>query len=698
MLLILPLILAFSTAVTFWLEPHQKSETNFKEQFFQVVFADNSQGKKVYIGNYEYSMHNKIAGIVTFWHGQKFARKLSGNLYFQTLAAVGTGGNYFLVGKTLTSRDNFDGWIANVDFMGNVQWKVLLDSSSENSLNFLAKARNSLYALGKYFTPDGKMSAQIAKVTLTGKVLKLERITDFKNANPVWIGLKGKYVYAIVNDVINDINQVVLVKLDTNLNVLDKKVVFKSYSALSAMLKGDRIYITGFKYEGKGYKQQLWLSAISTGGRRLWSKVFKSQENAQGQALKFYKGNVLCLYSLSAQELNLSSILMLRPNGEKIWQGDPQVGMPMTLITDKQGFAMVYWQDDRVYTCTYEYDLGQVKWFRQAGAWLQPQTQSLYLGSLLIASVNKHRPGIINLMAFSEQGSLLWTQSYRLDNGSQYRILRIFPQKRRMLIFLSKGSRSSGYTNSVLWLGYDRKVKNIVNIDLSSYIELTDVAMAPDGSFYIVGSKHDGANEQIWLGHIGQAYVPVWQKTLSGYHINRPVRVVLTSRGLALLSIDEGCYSSQNYKTGIWQFDANGNVLWHKQLVPSGFSYPIDMIATKDHGFLVTVYTGSKSLVYKLNSKGGIMWQTVLMGDAGIKAKSLAESRRFYIVTAQSRQNNLSMLIYRLDKNTGRIVSSWEYKSKTGVYPSLLTVSGKDFYVTGVTNLFDKPKVVVLKF
>ncbi len=169
--------------------------------------------------------------------------------------------------------------------------------------------------------------------------------------------------------------------------------------------------------------------------------------------------------------------------------------------------------------------------------------------------------------------------------------------------------------------------------------EAEDVCLY-DNNYYIIGTTESndgdvsffhGGYDDIWLIKTDLSGNLIWEKTYGGSGNEEGIRVIPTLDGnLYILSTiwpSDGDVSNNLSSTlAIWvvKIDPDGKILWERALGGSGADYCTGGILTSDGGVVVCGYTSSSDgdvsinygfydmWVFKLNSQGELIWETVI--------------------------------------------------------------------------------------
>lgn len=151
----------------------------------------------------------------------------------------------------------------------------------------------------------------------------------------------------------------------------------------------------------------------------------------------------------------------------------------------------------------------------------------------------------------------------------------------------------------------------------------------------------------LWIVKLNAEREVIWQKTYGGLNQDELVKVVSLPKGDILVLANSNSFCSGNKKSthyggqDIWllHLDKEGEVLWEKSFGGEYDDIAVDIIVTKDNGYLIGGYsnsgkTGNKeSILYgsndywviKLDQKGEVLWQKTYGGKENDQLTQLQE-------------------------------------------------------------------------
>lgn len=197
---------------------------------------------------------------------------------------------------------------------------------------------------------------------------------------------------------------------------------------------------------------------------------------------------------------------------------------------------------------------------------------------------------------------------------------------------------------------------------------LYNAISTPDYGFLILGSSASDATGDIQKKNQGSLDYFIWKMDENGkqewqnsfggngsdfLYTAKPTAdggYILAGASTSSKSGDKTSYNQGAEDIWVIKIDAKGQLQWQNSFGGNGNDIPVDIIRTKDKGYLIVAnsnstpsqykksdnFGGNDYYIIKLNEKGEILWEKTFGGSFDDKIKSVAETKGGFVLVGNS--------------------------------------------------------------
>jgi hypothetical protein len=216
-----------------------------------------------------------------------------------------------------------------------------------------------------------------------------------------------------------------------------------------------------------------------------------------------------------------------------------------------------------------------------------------------------------------------------------------------------------------------------------------------NGGYLFIGTldNPETNSEDIWLVELDVTGEMIWQEIYGGDGADRGMRVIADSTAGYLLAGYTRSYGTGGFDAWLIKIDSSGRIEWQKTYGESLDDYALDVIPTKDGGYVVAGSTTDMLeekddlWVFNVDSEGNIGWETILGDFDHDKARSIKPTADGgYIVagyTVQSLDSHYDLWLIKLDNEGDSLWSRTYGGDERDVAQWIQVTSDDNFLVMG---------------
>ena len=195
--------------------------------------------------------------------------------------------------------------------------------------------------------------------------------------------------------------------------------------------------------------------------------------------------------------------------------------------------------------------------------------------------------------------------------------------------FIASGGlydRNEGSSYCIIKFSPKGKVKWKRKFAINDYgEEFHSIRETSDGGYIAVGNTKypPPFPPAFWIMKINHKGRIRWQKRFGGMDSHMIKDFIITSEGDYLLMGEHEIISLTSWDSNIWvtKIRPDGQIVWQKEFIGSGYEMPKSLITTQDDGYFVVGVTSLRIdlefFALKLNPKGKMEWCRTFGGDNG---------------------------------------------------------------------------------
>ncbi len=226
------------------------------------------------------------------------------------------------------------------------------------------------------------------------------------------------------------------------------------------------------------------------------------------------------------------------------------------------------------------------------------------------------------------------------------------------------------------------------------------VAAVPGGGYIIAGTTRSfgSGQDDIWIVRIDNTGNLLWQKTYGGIEIDQGSRIALTSDGGFIVTGMTGSFGAGGNDAWILKLNSTGGIDWQTACGGAGTDWTVD-IAENTDGYIAAGYSSSfgsgvsDAWVLKLDLTGHVVWQKAYGGTNNDYAASIEPAFGGYLMACRTTSfgsGGTDGWLVKLD-GTGGIDWQQTYGGKNNDFAAFVTpTSDGGSAVAGYTQSFSR--------